>query len=260
MTDLRALRDAFDELERRADAVTAAKPFDHPTRTHASRPGTRLVPIALAAAVVAAVATGAVLLVPDADHATTQVAQSGGSATSAPVVTTTRAPAHGSPEVLAERLRAVLGDLATFTVTESGPGAALLTVPDSPTATPPTGTSPPASTVGSMIGGTLTASGVTGGFDLVVYPGTAGEKAECVPDAPDCTARDLPDGSSLTASRYALEGSGVTNDVRLVRPDGLVFSMHVSNRQSPKGLGPLLGAEPPLTVDQLVGIATSDRW
>ena len=84
MTDLRALHDAFDELERQADAVTAAKPFDLPTRAHASRPGTRLVPIALAAAVVAAVATGAVLLVPNADPGA-GTAQPAASATSAPV-------------------------------------------------------------------------------------------------------------------------------------------------------------------------------
>ena len=72
--------------------------------------------------------------------------------------------------------------------------------------------------------------------------------------------RDLPDGSKLAAGQVALEGSGVTNEVKLLRPDGVVFIMHVSNRQSPKGLGPLLGAHPPLTVEQLVSIATSDRW
>jgi hypothetical protein len=262
MTDLRALHDAFEELERRADAVTAAKPFDHPTRAHASRPGTRLVPIALAAAVVAGVATGAVLLVPDADPGT-GTAQPAASATSAPVVTTTPAPAHESPEVLAERFRAVLGDLATFAVTESGPGAMRMTVPDSPNATPPTGSEQPESptALGAAIVGTLTSAGVTGGFDLLMYPGNTGDKAHCdLPDEPGCVVRDLPDGSSLATGRHELEGSGVTNQVTLIRPDGLVFSMHVSNRQSPKGSGPLLGAAPPLTVDQLVAIATSDRW
>ncbi|MFJ6673841.1 hypothetical protein ACIQMJ_22260 [Actinosynnema sp. NPDC091369] len=259
MTDLRALDDAFAELERRADAVTAARPFDLP-RAPASRPAGRLVPIALAAAVVAGVATGAVLLTPNADPGppTTQP----GASTSAPepVVTTAPPAAHDSPEALAERFQAVLGDLATFVVTERGPGATRMTLPDSPNSPSANAAPRQGTNVGASIGGTLTSAGVTGGFDLLLYPGTAGDQAWCASDEPGCTVRDLPDGSKLRTGEVALEGSGVTNEVKLVRPDGLVFIMHVSNRQSPKGLGPLLGAHPPLTVEQLVSIATSDRW
>ena len=264
MTDLRALHDAFEELERRADAATARMAVDGPTRTRANapKPGTRLVPVALAAAVVAGVATGAVLLVPN-NGPVTQTAQPGASSTAPPVTTTsTPPPAHENPEVLAERFRAVLGDLATFVVTESGPGASIMTLPAGPSTGAPDDPGPKQGRdVGASIGGTLTAAGVTGGFDLLMYPGKAGEKAQCgLPDEPGCTVRDLPDGSSLATSRSALEGSGVTNEVKLIRPDGLVFGMHVSNRQSPKGMGPLLGPHPPLTVEQLVEIATSDRW
>ena len=266
MTDLRVLHEAFEELERRADAATARMPVGGSTRTRANapKPGARLVPIALAAAVVAGVATGAVLLVPK-DGTSTQTAQPGASSTAPPVTTTstpTPPPAHESPEVLAERFRAVLGDLATFVVTETGPGASIMTLPAGPSTGAPTGVDPaPPKQVGSSIVGTLTAAGVTGGFDLLVYPGKAGDLAQCdLPDEPSCSVRDLPDGSTLATSQSALEGSGVTNQVKLIRPDGLVFGMHVSNRQSPKGSGPLLGGQPPLTVEQLVLIATSDRW
>ncbi|ROP35135.1 hypothetical protein [Saccharothrix texasensis] len=263
MTDLRALHDAFEELERRADAATAHMALDTSPRTRgtASRSGVRLAPVALAAAVVAGVATGAVLLVPD-NGPVTQVAQPSTSSTAPPVTTTSAPPpAHETPEVLAERFRAVLGDLATFVVTETGPGASRWTLPDGPPTGAPSNLTPkPTTQIGSSIGGTLTAAGVTGGFDLLMYPGTAGEKAQCGPDEPGCTLRELPDGSALATSQFALEGSGLTNEVKLTRPDGLVFIMHISNRQSPKGLGPLLGGHPPLTVEQLVQIATSDRW
>ncbi|XVS60800.1 hypothetical protein ACQPYE_21045 [Actinosynnema sp. CA-299493] len=264
MTDLRALHDAFEELERRADAVTARMPFDGPKRARAEGRGTgaRLVPIALAAAVVVGVATGAVLLVPDDDPGT-RTAQPGASSTPPPITTTsTPPPAHESPEVLAERFRAVLGDLATFEVTGTGPGASIMTLPAGPLTGAPGAHDPePPVRVGSSIVGTLTAAGVTGGFDLLMYPGRAGGEAGCdLPDEPSCTVRDLPDGSSLATSQYGLEGSGVTYQLTLIRPDGLVFGLHVSNRQSPKGLGPVLADHPPLTVEQLVAIATSDRW
>ncbi len=261
MTDLRALNDAFEELERRADAATATRPFDDP-RARKSRPAARLVPIALAAAVVAGVSTGAVLVVPD-HGPTRQTAQPGGSsAPPAPTTPTTSPPAHDGPEVLAERFRAVLGDLATFVVAETGPGASVMTFPSGPPTAPPDDLDPePPKQLGASILGTITAGGVTGGFDLVVYPGGVGDKAQCsLPEEPGCAVRDLPDGSSLATSHYGLEGSGVTHEVKLIRPDGLVFIMHVSNRQSPKGMGSLLGPRPPLTVDQLVRIATSDRW
>lgn len=261
MTDLRALHEAFEELERRADAATARTSLDLPPRTRAA--SSRLAPIALAAAVVAGVATGAVLLVPNNDPVT-QAAPPGTSSTAPPVTTTSTPPppAHESPEVLAERFRAVLGDLATFVVTETGPGASVWTLPEGPPTGAPTNLDPkPTTQIGSSIGGTLTSAGVTGGFDLLMYPGNAGDQAQCaLPDEPSCTMRQLPDGSTLATNQVGLESSGLTNEVKLTRPDGLVFVMHVSNRESPKGRGPVLGPHPPLTVEQLVEIATSDRW
>lgn len=256
MNDLRALHEAFEELERRADAATARAAFE-PSPRRRTR-AARLAPVAVAAAVVAGVATGAALLVPGADPAPPAGPQP--AASSAPTSTTPPPPAHQDPEVLAERFRAVLGDLATFTVTGSGPGAVVMTLPPPG---PPANPEPGSGTgVGAAIVGTLTSAGVTGGFDLLRYPGTSTDAAWCsLPEEPGCSVRELPDGSVLATGRFSLQvPGGVTNEVKLVRPDGLVFVMHVSNVANPKGTGARLGDQPPLTVDQMVAVATSDRW
>ncbi|WP_158848645.1 hypothetical protein [Saccharothrix deserti] len=266
MSDLRALTDAFAELERRADAATAGMPFELPSRARPRRaPLPRLVPVVAAVAVVAGLATGAVLLVPDGPPATQTAAPPAASSTTLSTVTSEPPPpVPANPDELAERFRAVLGDTATFVVTETGPGAVVMTAPPAPPAVPRVTNAPqPTVAVGASITGTLTASGVTGGFDLAVYPGTAGKKAEC--NAPDpatmCTARDLPDGSSLATGQVPLEAAnGMTYEVKLIRPDGVVFTMHLSNQRSPKGSGEQLAPQPPLTIDQLIAIATSDRW
>jgi hypothetical protein len=82
------------------------------------------------------------------------------------------------------------------------------------------------------------------------------------PDPASCTVRRLPDGSSLATSHTALAGApnGVTYQANLIRPDGVAILMHVSNERSPKGASEVLAPRPPLTVDQLVAIVTSDRW
>jgi len=297
MTDLRALTDAFTELERRADAHTelhgrtdAAHVTQLPTapsRPRGVRPSARLVPVAAAVAVVAGLAaTGVVLLAPGSD--------SGGQVAtppvtgSTPVSPTSAAPQRtlgpSTPEDLIERFRAVLGDTATFTVTDRGPGAVIMTMPPAPSgalpspgvspASPgsaPTGSQPelppgsasatpqPRETVGSSIVGTLTAAGVTGGFDLTVYP-TDGDGGMCVEGCAPTIV--LPDGSKLTTGQFDLEGppNGITRQVELVRPDGLLLEMHVSNQRSPKGASELLSPHPPLTIEQMTAILTSDRW
>lgn len=260
MNDLRALNDAFGELERRADAVTAGLPPGVPPRAKS-----RLVPVAVAAVVVAGLATATALLVPNNDPATHEAARS---TTAIPTTTTTTAApkkAPETPEELIARFKAVLGGTATFTVTESGPGVYRMTTPPLPPNVPrptdvPQGTGEPA---GAALVGQLTADGVTGGYDLVVYPGNdpARQPAQCdLLDTPDCTTRTLPDGSTLATDRTALEGGGVTHLARLHRADGLSITLHVSNRHNPKGMGGLTGDRPPLTVDQLVGIVTSDLW
>ncbi|MDQ2583981.1 hypothetical protein [Saccharothrix yanglingensis] len=274
MSDLRVLHDAFAELERRADAVTAERAFES-TSPAKSRTAPRLALVAAAVVVVAGAAAGTALLVPD-DRPGTQVAAS--STTDVPTAdlptTASTPPAPpGTPEELAARLRAVLGGTATFTVTEAGPGAVVMTAPAAPTAgawstPPPAPTSTSASTsaagtqVGASIVGTLTADGITGGFHLIVYPGMRGEaRCDGIPGS-DCTTSTLPDGSSLTTQRTALQGSptGVTQMVNLVRPDGVALILHVSNVTDPKGLGAQLADVPPLTVERMAGIVTSDLW
>ena len=38
------------------------------------------------------------------------------------------------------------------------------------------------------------------------------------------------------------------------------FVMHVSNERDPKGAGAVLAPKPPLRLDQMTEILTSDRW
>ncbi|MGM1062253.1 hypothetical protein [Saccharothrix sp. Mg75] len=306
MSDLRVLRDAFGELERRADAVTAERPFERP-RPARSGTAPRLVLAAVAVVAVAGAAAGISLLVPE-QPAGTQVA---GPPTTSP---TSSAPATSAPPTppdtpaaLAERFRAVLGDSATFTVTDGGPGLVVIDLPAIPapgssdagtpasgtpasgvpssgvpasgtpssgtpssgvpsSGTPSSGTSStpasPGKQVGASIRGTLTAAGVSGGYDLVVYPTNRGV-ASCdgIPGS-DCVRRDLPDGSSLITQRVALDvhPGGVTHVAALSRADGLQVVFHVSNVEDPKGRGALLAAAPPLTLDRMTEIITSDLW
>ncbi|MFI9810777.1 hypothetical protein [Saccharothrix variisporea] len=258
MSDLRALNDAFGELERRADVVTAGLPPDVPARSKS-----RLVPLAVAAAVIAGLATATALLVPDGPATQQGVAAQGTTTTVAPTTTTTAKTPPGTPGELAERFKAILGGTATFTVTESGPGAYRNTVPPPPPNVPrqtdvPLGKGEP---LGAALVGQLTAGGVTGGYDLVVYPGAdPTQPAQCDVGSPDCATRTLPDGSTLATDRTQLEGGGVTHLAHLIRADGLSITIHVSNRQNPKGMGGLTADQPPLTVEQLVEIVTSDRW
>ncbi|MEJ2852559.1 MULTISPECIES: hypothetical protein [unclassified Saccharothrix] len=261
MSDLRALNDAFGELERRADAVTAGLPPEVPHRTKS-----RLVPVAVAVAVVAGLATATALLVPNDEPGTQQAAAQTTAQTTPPpstttATTTTAKTSPNTPDELAERFRAVLGGTATFTVTESGPGAVVMTMPKSPDAPSTETTDTEATRLGAALVGQLSAGGVTGGYDLIVYPSTSSEPAHCdLPDSADCTTRTLPDGSTLATDRTALEDGGVTHLARLERADGLSITIHVSNRENPKGMGGVTADRPPLTVEQLVQIVTSDLW
>lgn len=261
MNDLRALHDAFGELERRADAatMTAAPPARHRM--------SRLVPVAATVVVVAGLAAGAVWLVPG-DNAGTRA----GSPPTSTSPTADSAPnAPRTPEELIDRFKAVLGDTATFTVTESGPGAVEATLPPGPdTDRAPSDVSgrqeAPASDQGTVKGaaivGTLTAGGVTGGFDLLTYPALPSDKPSCEGLSPEkCTVSTLPDGTLMRVDTTDdLEGGGTTYHVVVLHADGNLFEMHVSNQRSAKGASDKLGAQPPLTTDQMVTILTSDRW
>jgi hypothetical protein len=233
MTDLRVLTDAFAELERRADAAKTSVELEPARR---SRPMPRLVPIAATVAVVAGLGAGAMWLVPG-DNAAPQV---GSQSTSTVPTATAPAGAPVTPEELSERFQRVLGDTATFETT--GPGTGVIEIPDGPD--------------GAQIVGTLTVAGVTGGFDLAVFPAPRlpGD-IEC-----ECTPTTLPDGSLLITGDSTIGSDDITRSVRLHRADGVQFVMLLSNESSPKGNGEKLAEQPPLTVDQMVAIVTSDQW
>jgi hypothetical protein len=175
------------------------------------------------------------------DNAAPQVGgQPTGTSTTAPPTSAAPAGAPVTPEELSERFQRVLGDTATFETT--GPGTGVIEVPDGPD--------------GAQIVGTLTVAGVTGGFDLAVFPAPRLEgDLECV-----CTRTTLPDGSLLITWDTPQGSDDITRAVELHRADGVKFVMLLSNESSPKGNGEKLAEQPPLTVDQMVAILTSDRW
>jgi hypothetical protein len=250
MNDLRSLHEAFGELERRADAATV-------TAAPAPRRTSRLVPVAATVVVVAGLAAGAVWLVPG-DNAGTQ-AGSPPTSTSPPTSPPSAQAAPQTPDELIARFTDVLGDMATLNVTWKGPGAYEVRVPDSSNDTTPPDDG---DAKGAAITGTLTAGGVTGGFDLLTYPALPSDKPSCEGQDPGaCTVSTLPDGATMRVDAPVdLEGGGVTHHVVILHADGNLFEMHVSNRASPKGQGGTLGTQPPLTTDQIISILTSDRW
>jgi hypothetical protein len=259
MNDLRALHDAFGELERRADAAPVGTALAPPARRRTAR----LVPVAATVVVVAGLAAGAAWLVPGDNTGT----RAGSPPTSASSPPTSAPSAPRTPEELIDRFKAVLGDTATFTVTESGPGAVEVTLPPGPDREGASGQQEaPASDRGTAKGaaivGTLTAGGVTGGFDLLTYPALPTDKPTCEGLSPDtCTVSTRPDGSLMRVDLTDdVEGGGTTFHVVVLHNDGNLFEMHVSNQRSPKGNSDVLGAQPPLTTDQMVAILTSDRW
>jgi hypothetical protein len=263
MNDFPMLTDAFAELERRAD--TAMSGHAEPTLPVAPRHRSRLSLVAASAVGVLAV-SGGVAYFATAGNAQHQASgppmTSTAHSSTVPAPSTFRIPQ--TPDELARRFRVVLGDTATFTVTDTGQpanitlpspmmssaGRALATRVNGATAKPN----------GAAIVGTLTASGVTGGFDLQIFR-TAPGTAWCDdPDRSHCTVTRLADGSSLAIGREVLSDAGVTYLVNLIRTDGAEFLMHVSNEASPKGASNLLAAHPPLSREQLTAIVTSDRW
>jgi hypothetical protein len=265
MTDLRTLHDAFGELERRADAATASAASATSLRPRRAL-GLRLVPVAATVVAVAGLAAGVVWLVPG---------NTGTQAGSPPTITSS-APPTAEPPVpataadLIDRFKRVLGDTATFTVDDSA-GVGHEEVPP-PTSQGSGGPEAPVSATsvpddggsgnGTYIKGTLTAAGVTGGFDLQIYAGQPGSGTWCDdPDRSTCTQTTLPDGSNLAIGSEPLQDAGgVTYQAFLVRPDGTSILMHLSNQRDPKGAGEIFGPQPPLTTDQLTAIVSSDRW
>jgi hypothetical protein len=256
MNDFHTLQDAFDEYERRADAAPPA-----PVRgTAPARRSTRPLLVAASVVAVVGVATGAVLLghhdstpsrngQPGAPVSSTAASDPTSSApssaaTSSPISTTSAAPTPTttptSPPQKAsfeDRFRHALDGSATFTVT--------LRQTD-------------------FLAGVLTTAGnVSGGYDIQSYRGNRGERPMCPDtDKAACTIHSLPNGGAVGYIHDPLLGApgSVTNTVDYVRADGMHFLMSVSNQRDPKGLSPKLAAQPPLTVDQIIDILTSDQW
>jgi hypothetical protein len=272
--EFHSLTEAFAELERRADAAGSEGFAVPPVRRRA-----RIALVAASVVGVAALAVGSTEMLggsDDSSHApgagaqpnsTTTPTQPASSqaapSTSAP---STSAPSTSAPPIagssisipstsappssgagafhvprtaheLAHRFRVVLDGSATFSLIDAGVHGAFIT-------------------------GTITTkSGVTGGFDLQIFQNEPGGKATCEdPGLAICTVRRLDDGSSLATGHEPLDSNGVTYQADLVRPDGIDLHMHVSNERDPKGGGDVLAAYPPLSIDDMVAIFTSNRW
>lgn len=259
MTNLQTLTEAFAELERQADAATADRPATSvfPVRPRAVTVG-RVVAMASTAAVVAGLAVGAVLLAPD-DHASPHVGVSP-SETTTTAAPTTSTPARALPtghEELITRFRAVLGDQATFTVTDKETQKGTLGGPPGPSKI---------KYVSTYIAGTLTAHGRTGGFNLVATTGDRHAVDRMCPDgdlgARTCVERPLPDGSKLIIDNTPLQSGGRDFAVDFLGVDDTSISLHLSNLRDPKAPTgtPKLADQPPLTLDQLVEIVSSELW
>jgi hypothetical protein len=269
--EFHSLTEAFAELERRADAAGSEMFAVPPVRRRA-----RTVLVAASVVGVAALAVGSTVLLGGSDESSH--APAAGARPSSATPPTQRAPSQAAPSTsapstaapsiagssisipstsapstsgaggfkvprtaheLADRFRVVLDGNATFSLTDAGVHGAFIT-------------------------GTLTTkSGVTGGFDLQIFQNDPGSKATCEdPGLAICTVRRLDDGSSLATGHEALDSNsnGVTYQADLVRPDGIDFHMHVSNERDPKRGSDVLAAHPPLSIDDMVAIFTSNRW
>jgi hypothetical protein len=275
MNTFDTLSDAFTELERRADMATLHS--GDPATGIAARHHSRVPLVAASVVATLAVAGGAALLASNGGHGTQH--QPGGTppyvpANLQPASTTVAAPPafalSDNADDLAARFRAVLGDLATFTVTDTG-AAVTITVPPTPAGPSETpvieGTGVPignGTPNGAAIVGVLTSKGVSGGYDIQMFQSGPGSKAMCDdPDKARCTTSRTADGGSLAVGREPLPTGGpggVTYQVDLVRGDGVEVLMHVSNERDPKGESAVLAPQPPLTTEQMVSIVTSDRW
>jgi hypothetical protein len=223
---------------------------------------------------VAALFAGAVWLVPG--NSGTPAA---GPPTPAPATTTARNPVPATPDDLTARFKVVLGDTATVDVTQKhtfsgGPVS-------SGNNTPPSGNNaPPGSVVlvpetvnpnyptHALVGGTLTAAGVKGSFSLVIHPGgDSGPGTWCTNAQPaDCVVSTLPDGSQLATQTVRMAPGAVSHMACLKRPDGTMIRVQVGNQEDPAGAVPgtpgglFYAPQPPLTLEQLKAIVTSDKW
>jgi hypothetical protein len=262
MSDLRTLHDAFAELERRVDAAAAGvAPVVRPRRA------VRLVPVMATVVAVAALFAGAVWLVP-ANSGT----PAAGPPTPAPATTTARNPVPATPDDLTARFKVVLGDTATVDVTQkhtfsTAPVTSGYNAPPGTVQLIPETLDPNYPTY-ALIGGTLTSAGVTGSFSLVVHPaGDTAPRSSCRTYHPvDCVVSTLPDGSELATETARMAPGALSYMACIKRPDGTMIRVQVSNQEDPAGTvigapgGKFHAPQPPLTLEQMKAIATSDKW
>jgi hypothetical protein len=270
MITLRTLHDAFDALEHRADAAPSPAPEIAAPRPARHRTRHLLAPVAAAAAV--AVIAAAVTVWQHARPGAPAKQPAAGSAvvTTSPSASTThptgRFQPPTTPAELAAKTRAILAGIATIKVTDTGYPSVPASVPArsnhlTPTSSQSSVSAPTGRTSGSAIFGTLSATGVTGGFDLNVFLASPGSKASC-DEGTGCTLHDRPDGSTLAIGTWhdpSVPG-GITYQVELVRPDGADIQLHLSTEHNPKGQSTVTASHTPLTVDQMTNFVTSDRW
>jgi hypothetical protein len=226
----------------------------------------RLVPVAASVVAVAVLFAGAVWLVPG--NSGTPAA---GPPPTAPSMTTARSPVPATPEDLIARFKVVLGDTATVEVItkhtlSGGPASSGNNAPPGSVQVVPETVNPnfPSS---ALIYGTLTSAGVTGSFDLTIRPSDTEPGEWCrYSRMKDCDVSTLPDGSRLVTGTAQQAPGAVAYLACVIRPDGTVVVLHVSNQEDPGGAaihspgGRIYAPQPPLTLEQLKAIVTSDKW
>ena len=302
MTDLRTLYDAFEELERRADTVSAAEHAAAPATGDAVRlspAGPRperprwAAPLVAAVALLVVAGGGTAWWRVSSDQPSRTPAGAGqlsasqatpsSNAPSRAATPATYVPPHTAAELTA-KARAILGGLASITVTDTGTNLAASTPPSAtPANSSAASRTRPASPVtigpgpiiigssptgggyydgGSAIVGIMTAAdGTRGGFDLDLWSALPAGPSAC-DEGEHCTTSTEPDGSSLSVGtwRDPSVAGGLTWSVNYVRPDGASFAVHISNEASPKGESKVLAPRPPLTLTQLIAFVRSDLW
>ena len=228
----------------------------------------RLVPIAATVVAVAGLVAGAVWLVPgDSGTQAAGTSSSTAPSTTAPSTTAAPGPVPTSSDDLIARFRGVLGDTATFEVTDE------MTLPPPSSANNPqpetvsVATPDPEGRFGAIVGGTLTSAGVTGSFALTIHPSDSEPSDECrLSRTKDCDVSTLPDGSRLATGTGHQAPGAVSYMACLMRPDGTMILLHVGNQEDPLGAainspgGRIYSPQPPLTLDQLKALVTSDKW
>lgn len=227
MSDLQTLHDAFAELEHRADLAELDR------RVSALAPRRRRVlpwtPVAAIFAAVVALVVGAVWFAPS-DHADPPA---GAKVAVGPPTT------H---QALADRFRRVLGDTATFTVSENKRMSDVIT-----TADPDPGLS---------IAGPVSSNGVDGWFQLTIYPNRPCSfwDASCrTPMSYDVRDRvtHIKDGS-VTARMSAYGALRVSAD------GNTLLQLMVSDNDRTLGKPPT--GPVPLDGEQIARIVSSDLW